>query len=80
MPVLMYGSEFWHLNTMLLKYLESFQADLSKGPQNYSKQHPTANSGLAFYEMSMSLCKAVFFFFFFVESVLDTLSDNYHSF
>ena len=30
MPVLMYGSEFWHLNTTLLSRLESFQAELGK--------------------------------------------------
>ena len=30
MPVLLYGSEFWHLNTTLLSRLESFQAELGK--------------------------------------------------
>ena len=30
MPVLMYGSEFWHLNTTPLSRLESFQAELGK--------------------------------------------------
>ena len=30
MPVLIYGSEFWHLNTTLLSRLESFQAELGK--------------------------------------------------
>ena len=63
-PVLMYGSEFWRLNTTLLSRLESFHAELGKRSspaiaKNHSKQHPFDNSGLAIDEMPLSLCKAV---------------------
>ena len=63
LPVLMYGSESWVLNTTLLLTLESFQAEVGKRilrlPKIHLKQHPSTGPKLAIYVCQNSMQQTV---------------------